>query len=168
MFGGEPLPHHRHVFSHSHGCGGSSAAPANAVVMEQREAPNGNATSLPARSPLGPGTNDYCYSLVPMPPHRCVWRFQAETDAVSAPRSCCSKLDHISVRRRRKGALRAAGSWRRDRLSAPLLHGSEGQAWPLSCPNMPRPPPWHHVPPIGTMLPAQGRPLHPALRMVPG
>lgn len=125
-FGGEALPHCSRSLSHSHGRCGSSSAAAGAVVIEQGEAPNGNATSLPARSPLGPGPNDYCYSLVPMPPRRRVWRFQAETDAASVPRSCCSKLDHISVRRRRKGALRAAGSWRRSRLSAPLPHQSKG------------------------------------------
>lgn len=145
---GSRLPHRSHVLSHSHGCRGG--APANAVVIEWCEAPNGNATSLPARSPLGPGANDYCYSLVPMPPRRRVWRFQAETDAASAPRSCCSKLDRISARRRRKGALRAAGSWRRGRLSAPRPRGSEGRVWPPSCHNLP----W---PPAGTVSPRQHR-----------
>ena len=116
--------------------------------------PNGNATSLPARSPLGPGANDYCYSLVPMPPRRRVWRFQAETDAASAPRSCCSKLDCISVRRRRKGDLRATGSWRRGRLVGTPTARAQGASVAAE---LPQPalasdgtvsPHWHRVPPL--------------------
>lgn len=62
MFDGELLPHRSHIFSHSQGCRGGNSVPANAVVIEQCEAPNGNATSLPAWSSLTPGANDYCYS----------------------------------------------------------------------------------------------------------
>lgn len=37
------------ILFHSQGC--SSVVPANAIVIEWYEAPNGNATSLPAQSP---------------------------------------------------------------------------------------------------------------------
>lgn len=119
------VPRSIRVLSRSHGCRCRGAAAANAVVIEQHEAPNGNATSLPARSPLGPSANDYCCSLVPMPLRRRVWRLQAKTDAACAARRFCSKLEHISGRRRRQGG--RDGGEHRVRVVASC-------PWPVPCP----------------------------------